>query len=209
MFFKAGEHKAAGLPYNPFKALVVPRPIGWISTLNEDGSVNLAPYSFFNALADRPPIVFFSPNGRSRAAGVKDSQRNAEAQREFVCSLATWDLRDAMNASAEELPPGVSEPEKAGIEMAASRLVAPPRVAASPVALECRWLQTLELPSWDAEGGNFTVIGEVVGFHIAESALTPEGLVDSARLKPIARLGYRDYALTDSAFTMARPGETG
>ena len=205
VFFETGGHKEQGLPHNPFKAIVAPRPIGWITTLDTDGGVNLAPYSFFNAVADSPPIVFFAPNGRSRAAGLKDSQANAEATGEFVCSLATWDLREKMNMTSAAVARGVDEAELAGLEMAPSKLVAPPRVKASPIHMECRYLQTIELPSDDPQGSNFMVLGQVVAFHIGEAVLDDRGLVDITRYQPLARLGYMDYAVVREVFSMGRP----
>jgi flavin reductase (DIM6/NTAB) family NADH-FMN oxidoreductase RutF len=205
LFFEPGQHKEQGLPHNPFKAIVAPRPIGWITTLDEDGVVNLAPYSFFNALADSPPIVFFAPNGRSRASGLKDSQHNAETTGEFVCNLATWDLREAMNKTSAPVARAVDEAALADLEMVPSRLVAPPRVKASPIHMECRYLETIELPSDDPEAGNFLVLGQVVAFHIDESVLNEKGLVDVTRYQPLARLGYMDYAVVREVFSMDRP----
>ena len=132
-----------GLPRNPMLALVVPRPIGWISTVSRSGVVNLAPYSFFNLVSGSPPFVMFSSKPR------KDSQRNAEETGEFVCNLATYDLREVVNASSTEWGPAISEPERMGIEMAPCRAVKPPRVARSPVALECKYFKTVELVSSD------------------------------------------------------------
>ncbi len=194
MFYEPRRHDH-GLPIDPLKALVAPRPIGWISTLSPDGVANLAPYSFFNAVGENPPYVMFA------SASLKDTQRNAEATGEFVCSLATYALRDAMNASAASVPPGVDEFEVAGVAKAPSRLVKPPRVAASPAALECRWWKTVQLPGDD----NYAVVfGEVVGVHIDDTALR-NGRVDTASLKLIARLGYAEYALIDEAFRIDRP----
>lgn len=205
MFYKVGHHKEAGLPHNPFKALVAPRPIGWISTLNSEGGINLAPYSFFNAVSSAPPIVFFAPNGQSRMSGIKDSQQNAERSGEFVTNLATWDLREEMNRTSAALGPTESEPEFAGLEMEASELVAPPRVKRSPVSLECRYLRTLELPSDSEDEGNFVVFGEVVGIHIADHLVDSNGLVKITDAKPISRLGYMDYAVIEETFSMQRP----
>ncbi|MBB3066909.1 flavin reductase family protein [Limibacillus halophilus] len=205
MYYEAGQHKAAGLPYNPFKAIVAPRPIGWITTLDGQGRINLAPYSFFNAVSDSPPTVFFASSGRSREVGVKDSQANAEETGEFVCNMATWDLRDAMNKTSASLPAGEDEAAFAGLEMVPSRLVKPPRVKASPVHLECRYLQTLELPSNDPDNGNFVVFGEVVAVHIDDAMIDEKGLLDVTRYKPIARLGYMDYAVVEQVFSMDRP----
>ncbi|MGD9868870.1 MAG: flavin reductase family protein [Hyphomicrobiales bacterium] len=188
-----------GLPHDPFKAIVAPRPIGWISTVNAAGRVNLAPYSFFNALSDNPHYVMFSSGGR------KDTQRNAEETGEFVCSLATWDLREQMNRTSAAVPPEVDEMRLAGLTPAPSRLVKPPRVAESPVALECRYFQTVTLPGRNGRGGYGVVIGEVVGIHIDDAAIV-EGRVDITALKPIARLGYMDYAVVDKVFAIRRPG---
>jgi flavin reductase (DIM6/NTAB) family NADH-FMN oxidoreductase RutF len=188
-----------GLEWDPFKALVAPRPIGWISTLGKNGVVNLAPYSFFNAVSTDPHFVMFSSGGR------KDSQRNAEDTGEFVCSLATYDLRDAMNRTSAHVEPEVDEMELAGLTPAPSRFVAPPRVKESPVAFECRYWRTIELPGPDGGPGRHAmVLGQVVGVHIDDAAIA-EGRVDVTKLKPIARLGYGDYAVIDEVFTLTRP----
>lgn len=197
MFYDAVENNH-GLRHDPFKALVVPRPIGWISSLSADGVLNLAPYSFFNAVSSRPNVVLFASGGR------KDSLENAEATGEFVCNMATWDLRDQMNETSANVGAEIDEAELAGLEMAPSRLVKPPRVAASPVALECKYLQTVNLPPSNG-AVNAVVFGHVVGIHIDDSVIE-DGMVDVARFKPIARLGYHDYAVVDELFSMKRPG---
>jgi len=193
-----------GLPRDPFKALVVPRPIGWISTVDPLGRVNLAPFSYYNAVADSPPQVFFAANGSKPDNGLKDSRRNAEATGCFVVNLATWDLREAMNATSAHLPRGADEMAYAGLTAVPSRIVAAPRVAESPVQLECRYLQTVMLATDDPREPNAIVIGEVVGVHIADEYLV-DGRVDVARLKPIARLGYAQYTAVESVFEMRRP----
>ena len=137
---RRNDHK---LPHDPFTSLVVPRCIGWISTISKAGVVNLAPYSFFNAVAAGPPFVMFA------SAGRKHSQTNAEESGEFVHSLAIWDLREAMNTTSAAVGPDVSEPELAGLEMAPSVAVKPPRVKRSPVAFECKYVKTVELPGAD------------------------------------------------------------
>jgi flavin reductase (DIM6/NTAB) family NADH-FMN oxidoreductase RutF len=188
-----------GLEFDPFKALVAPRPIGWISTLGKNGVVNLAPYSFFNAVGTDPHYLMFSSGGR------KDSQRNAEEMGEFVCSLATYDLRDAMNRTSQHVGPDVDEMELAGLTQAPSKLVAPPRVKESPVAFECRYWRTVRLPGHDDEPGTHSIVlGKVVGVHIDDAAIT-DGKVDVTKLKPLARLGYGDYAVIDEVFTLTRP----
>jgi flavin reductase (DIM6/NTAB) family NADH-FMN oxidoreductase RutF len=199
-FYDPADRPRDVLPHDPFKALVAPRPIGWISTVGEGGEVNLAPYSFFNAVSDTPPMLAFSSNG------MKDSATFAHAGGEFVWNLPTWELREAMNESSATLPRGHSEFEHAGLEMAPSVVVAAPRVAASPCAMECRVVHTLELHDLDGESaGHHLVIGQVVGVHLADEAIS-DGVVDTAALKPIARCGRTgDYAVVDRLFQMQRP----
>ena len=188
-----------GLVRSPYTALVVPRPIGWISTVSASGVVNLAPYSFFNMISSSPPFVMFS------SADRKDSQRNAEETGEFVCSLASYELKDEMNASSAPFPPGVSEPERIGLAMAPSRNVRPPRVARAPSALECRYFKTVELYSADGKRNRSSVvIGEVVGIYIDDRVIV-DGMLDIRRMRPVARLGYLDYSVVDDFFTMPRP----
>jgi flavin reductase (DIM6/NTAB) family NADH-FMN oxidoreductase RutF len=197
MFYETSKNDH-GLPHNPFKAIVGPRPIGWISTISLSGEVNLAPYSFFNGITDKPPIVMFASEGH------KDSVALAEESKEFVCSLATFDLRDQMNGTAAPLPRGANEMAANGLEAAPSRLVRPPRVAASPCALECKWLKTV---SFDVDGKTlerFVVFGHVVGVHIDDRFIN-NGRLDTAAMRPIARLGYDEYAVIDSVFKMTRP----
>ncbi|MCG8361413.1 MAG: flavin reductase family protein [Kiloniellales bacterium] len=192
-----------GLPHDPFKSCVAPRPIGWITTLDTEGRVNLAPYSFFNGVASDPPMVMFANNAPA-ARPAKDSLANCEATGEFVCNIATWDLREAMNRTSAPVPAGTDEMTLAGLEAVPARLVKPPRVKAAPIHLECLYHQTVELPC-DAPGGrNAMVLGRVVGVHIDEAVLT-DGLVDPTKFKPIARLGYMDYTLVETVFTMHRP----
>jgi flavin reductase (DIM6/NTAB) family NADH-FMN oxidoreductase RutF len=182
-----------GLAIDPFKALVAPRPIGWISTFGKNGIVNLAPYSFFNAVSEDPHFLMFGSGGR------KDSRRNAEETGEFVCSLATYELREAMNCTSAPVAPDVDEMQLVGLTPA------PPRVKESPVAFECRYWRTIELPGRNGKlGANAIVLGQVIGIHIADEAIV-NGRVDVTRLKPIARLGYGDYAVVDEVFTLARP----
>jgi flavin reductase (DIM6/NTAB) family NADH-FMN oxidoreductase RutF len=193
-----------GMKVDPFKSLVVPRPIGWITSLDEEGRVNLAPFSFFNAVAEDPPMVAFAPSGRKPDRPMKDSRANIEATKEFVCNLATWDLRQAMNATSAALPAGTDELQAAGLTPLPSQLVGPPRVAESPVHLECRLWRVIELPTGDPEEPNGLVIGEVVGIHIADH-LIKEGRVDILAARPIARMGYSDYTVVAEKFSMRRP----
>ncbi|MBX9824059.1 MAG: flavin reductase family protein [Xanthobacteraceae bacterium] len=188
-----------GLSHNPMTALVVPRPIGWISTLSRDGVVNLAPYSFFNVVSGAPPFIMFASKPR------KDSQRNAEETGEFVYNMATYDLRDAVNASSAEYASAISEPDRIGLEMAPCRAVRPPRVARSPVALECKYYKTVELVSADGTRNTSSVIlGEVVGIHIDDQVIV-NGHIDVTRMQPLARLGYMDYCAVNELFAIQRP----
>ncbi len=193
-----------GLPRDPFKSLVVPRPIGWISTISRDGVVNLAPYSFFNAVAFNPPVVMFSAGGGRPPDLRKDSRRNAEETGEFVVNIATEAQREQMNLTSAEVTADVDEFALANLESLASRRVRPPRVAGSPCQLECEYLQTVALPSNDPAAHNAIVLGKVVGIHIDDSILT-DGLIDMSKFRPIARLGYMDYTVVDNVFTMLRP----
>ncbi len=183
-----------GLPHDPFKAIVAPRPIGWITSMSLSGEINLAPYSYFNGVCSRPRLVCFSSEGR------KDSVTFIEETKEFVCNLATWDLRDAMNLTSAPFPRGVDEMRAAGLTPAPSRLVKPPRVAEAPAALECRAWRILDLPGEN----NTMVIGEVVGVHI-DDAMIVNGRLDVTLYKPLARLGYRDYAAVAEVFPLTRP----
>jgi flavin reductase (DIM6/NTAB) family NADH-FMN oxidoreductase RutF len=189
------------LPHDPFKAAIAPRPIGWVSTLSADGAVNLAPYSFFNAVCGAPPMLAFS------SEGMKDSAAFAIETREFVWNMPTWDLREAMNDTSASLARGENEFDHAGLEMAPSRLVAPPRVAASPCALECKVTNTLNLSDVDGnETDRHLVVGQVVGVHLDERYITDDGILDVAAMRPIARCGYTaDYAVLDRLFQMERP----
>ena len=199
LFYEPSARDKTILPHDPFKALVAPRPIGWVTTMSKAGALNLAPYSFFNAVCERPPIIMFSSDG------LKDSVTFAEETREFVWNLPTYDLRDAMNATSASLPRGSSEFTYAGLTTAPSRLVAPPRVAASPAALECKVIEIR--PVVDLEGrptNNRLVFGQVVGVHIDERFIKG-GILDTAAMRPIARCGYMDYAIGDHMFTLARP----
>ena len=199
MFYEATANKH-GLRHDPFKALVVPRPIGWISTIGNSGICNLAPYSFFNAIGESPHYVMFSSSGR------KDSLANIEETGEFVCSLATFPLRFNMNMTSAAVPRGVDEFPIGELTATARRLVKPPRVKESPAALECRHWQTVRLPSVAGKPGNFVVIGQVLGIFIDDRFIV-DGLVDTAAMRPIARLGYMDYAVVtpETLFAIDRP----
>ena len=196
-----------GLPKNPFNSLVIPRPIGWITTVDPEGVVNLAPYSFFNAVGYRPPTVMFASGAGSGEDGQKDSLRNVEATGEFVCNLSTWETREAMNQSSASVGPEVDELEMSGLTPVPSKLVKPPRVKEAPVHLECKHLRSVDFPNWSNKDRYVVVFGEVIGVHIEDQYITPEGLINVDGMKPIGRLGYDDYTIVggDSIFTMTRP----
>jgi flavin reductase (DIM6/NTAB) family NADH-FMN oxidoreductase RutF len=199
MFYATPERDRTKLPHDPFKAIVAPRPIGWISTRALDGRINLAPYSFFNGFSSAPPIVGFS------SEGWKDSATFAKESGEFVANLATHDLRGPMNETSAPFPRGDNEFARAGLTMAKCRLVAAPRVAESPAALECKVVEIVEIKSLSGGlTGAVLTLGEVVGFHIDERFLL-DGRFDTARARPLARCGYQDYAMVEEVFVMARP----
>ncbi|MDZ4094377.1 MAG: flavin reductase family protein [Paracoccaceae bacterium] len=191
MFYRPEE--GHGLPHNPFNAIVAPRPIGWIATRGPLGD-NLAPYSFFNAVAYTPPQLMFA------STGVKDSLRALRETGVFCVSIVTADLMQAMNATSAAAAPGVDEFVLAGLDKAECITIDCPRVAASPAAFECRVQQIILLKGDD----NFMILGDVTGVHIADEAMT-DGRFDTARVQPLARLGYMDYAVIDRAFTLERP----
>ena len=212
-----------GLPRDPFKAIVAPRPIGWITSMSAKGEINLAPYSFFNAVSDDPPIVLFS------SEGPKDSLVFVQETKEFVCNLATFDLRAAVVETSAQFARGVNEMAQSGLAAAPSRLVRPPRcqrgscgwqrvlaaapsrlvrpprVAASPCALECKLLQIIDLKDLDGKSSHrHVVLGQVVGIHI-DDRFIKDGRLDTAAMAPIARCGYADYSVVDKVFAIARP----
>lgn len=188
-----------GLPYDPFKALVVPRPIGWISTIGADGSFNLAPYSYFNAVSTTPPIVMFSSDGE------KDSSRNARETGEFCCNLVTHDLLMPMSASSAPLPYGTSEFGMAGLTAAPSRLVRAPHVKEAKAVLECKVTEIIRPRSHSGrESPNVIIFGEVIGVFIDDDAIR-NGMVDTEALRIVSRLGYKEYASIDSVFELERP----
>ena len=198
MFYET-ELNRHGLVHDPFKALVAPRPIGWISTRSSGGAVNLAPYSFFNAISDDPKLVMFS------SGGMKDTASFAIESGEFVANLATGPLAEAVNRTSAPAPRGTSEFVVAGLTEAPCRLVSAPRVAEAPAALECRVTQWFTPQRLDGTpSANVVVIGQVVGIHIHEGILR-DGFVQMDRAAPLSRLGYLDYAVTQAVFQMARP----
>jgi flavin reductase (DIM6/NTAB) family NADH-FMN oxidoreductase RutF len=199
VFYEAGKRDKGALPHDPFKAIVAPRPIGWISTRARDGRVNLAPYSFFNAFNSAPPIIGFS------SEGDKDSVTFARDSGEYVANFASFDLMRAMSGTSAPLPRGQSEFEHAGLTMAECRLVKAPRVAECHAALECKVIEIIALKSrLGAPVNSHLVLGEVVAFHI-EDRFIRDGRFDLAGAKAIARCGYQDYAVVESLISLARP----
>jgi flavin reductase (DIM6/NTAB) family NADH-FMN oxidoreductase RutF len=210
MFYEPGKTDH-DLPYDPFKACVIPRPIGWISTTSPDGKThNLAPYSQFNNLTFDPPYVMFSANQTPEAIR-KDTVINAEASGKFCWNLATFKLREHVNISAEQVPFGIDEFERAGLEKSFSTALhgddknPVPMVKASPVRFECEYHSTIRLPGNPPMGTVDVVIGKVVGVHIDDDVLT-DGKLDVRKTEPIARCGYYEYAVVRETFEMVIPG---
>jgi flavin reductase (DIM6/NTAB) family NADH-FMN oxidoreductase RutF len=199
MFYEPDRRNKRLLPHDPFKAIVAPRPIGWITSISLKGEVNCAPYSYFNGINSRPNLVMFSSEGK------KDSVSFIEETGEFVCNLATWELREAMNTTSAPMPRGINEMIRAGLEPAPASIVKPPRVKASPCALECR---ALKIVSVDDLAGKpidcHVVIGQVVGVHI-DDRFIKDGILDTAAMRPIARCGYDQFAVVERVFAMQRP----
>lgn len=194
-----------GLPHNPFKSCVIPRPIGWISTISLDGINNLAPYSQFQNLSFDPPYVMIAANQKTKG-GRKDTVVNIEKTGEFVYNMATYELREAVNRSAQEVPPEVDEFELAGVTKLPSIKVKPFRVKESPIQFECIYHQTIRLPGSSQMGSVDLVIGRVILVHIKDEFIGSDGRIDILRIKPLARLGYYDYTTIESRFEMVIPG---
>ncbi len=202
MFYRPGRD-AHGLPHNPFNAIVTPRPIGWISSRGADGRDNLAPYSFFNAVAYTPPQVMFASTGSKPDRGEgKDSLGNIRETGVFCVNVVEYAARDAMNATSAGFGRDVDEFEEAGVAREPCREIACSRVAGAPAALECRVTQIVKL----AGEANHVTFGEVVGVHLRDDCLV-DGRFDVTRFNPLSRLGYQDYAVVREVFAMRRPGE--
>ncbi len=198
MFYATDENRH-GLAHDPFKALVSPRPIGWIGTKGRDGSRNLSPYSFFNIVSDAPKIVMFSSSGR------KDSARNAEETGVFTTNLASGHLAAKMNASSIAVPHGADEFILAGLTPRQAELVDAPYVGEALAVLECRVTEIHRPKTLD--GGiseSIMVFGQVVGIHIDESIIRG-GRIDMGAARPLGRLGYMDYCEAAEVFEMMRP----
>ncbi len=204
MFYKTSE--AHGLPHNPFKSCVAPRPIAWVSSMHPDSAINLAPYSFFNALSSDPPMVMISFNGYHQHGGEKDTLYNIKASGEFVINMVPLGLKDAMNVTTANVRHEVDEFELAGLTTEDSVLVKPPRVREAPIHLECELFQEVKLPCTLPDSINRMIIGRVLGVHIRDEVLV-DGLVDLSLIKPLARLGYMQYSAVEEAFVMMRPSD--
>jgi flavin reductase (DIM6/NTAB) family NADH-FMN oxidoreductase RutF len=192
-----------GLPHNPFNAIVTPRPIGWIATRGADGSENLAPYSFFNAVAYVPPqVMFASTSAKPDRDGTKDSVANIRETGVFCVNIVEYAMRDAMNLTSGAWPREVDEFEKAGIAREECRTILCSRVANAPASLECRLTQIVQLPG----EANFVVFGEVTGVHLRDDCVK-DGEFDVLSFNPLTRMGYRDYSVIREKFSLKRPGE--
>jgi flavin reductase (DIM6/NTAB) family NADH-FMN oxidoreductase RutF len=192
-----------GLPHNPFNAIVTPRPIGWIATRGADGSENLAPYSFFNAVAYVPPqVMFASTSAKPDREGTKDSVANIRETGVFCVNIVEFAMRDAMNLTSGPWPREVDEFEKAGIAREECRTIPCSRVANAPASLECQVVQIVQLPG----EANFVVFGEVTGVHLRDDCLK-DGVFDVLAFNPLTRMGYRDYSVIREKFSLKRPGE--
>lgn len=200
MFYSTAKNDH-GLARPPFKSCVVPRAIGWLSTISADGVPNLAPYSQFTNLTFDPPYVVVSINQGYRQ-NRKDTTVNIEETGEFVYNMVTYELREAMNITGAEFAPGVDEFEAAGLTKAESVLVKPYRVAESPVQMECEYFQTIRLPGNGRCGTCDVIIGKVVGIHVKDEFILPNGKLDILKMRPLARLGYSDYTTVDNIFEM-------
>ena len=201
MFYKPQD--GHGLPHNPFNAIVTPRPIGWISSRDTDGNDNLAPYSFFNAVAYVPPQVMFSSTGQKPdREGTKDSVSNIRDTGVFCVNIVEYAMRDAMNASSATVNKNIDEFARAKLGKTPCETIACARVSGTPAALECKLTQILQLPG----AANFAVFGEVTGIHMRDDCLS-DGLFDITRFHPLARLGYRDYTRVTDIFSLSRPDD--
>lgn len=196
MFFQPGDSNIPVRP--PFKSVAVPRPIAWISTLSEDGIPNLAPYSQFTNLSFDPPYILIAVNEFGKR---KDTANNIERTGEFVHNLVTYELAEKMNITCGAFPPNVDEFEMAGLTKEPAKIVKCPMVAESPVKLECKYIQTIRLPGKGKTAVD-AIIGEVVGYHIAEEFVTADGKIDMERIRPLARMGYSDYTWVEHVFSM-------
>jgi len=192
-----------GLRYNPFKSICVPRPIAWISSLSKTGVLNVAPFSQFTNVSYDPPMVVFSSSDRGNG-NQKDTVQNILDTKEFVVNMATWELRDEVEITGQDVGPEVDEARLAGLEMTPSQLVKPPRIARSPIQMECVFYSSMTVPG--KKGPHHLMVGRVVGVHIKDEVIGADGKLDILKIRPLARLGYLDYTSVESLFTMLPKG---
>lgn len=202
MFYET-EKNNHGLKYNPFKSICVPRAIAWISTISKDGVVNVAPFSQFTNVSYDPPMVVFSASDRGDGR-PKDTVRNVLDTKEFVVNMATWDLRDEVEITGQDAPPGVDEAQLAQLATTPSTLVKPPRLTASPVQMECAYHSSMTIPG--NKGPHHLIVGRVLGVHIADGMVGADGKIDILKIRPLARLGYLDYTSVEALITMLPKG---
>ncbi|KAK8912047.1 hypothetical protein VCV18_013027 [Metarhizium anisopliae] len=203
LFYQPPKGERSGLPHDPFKSFVIPRPIGWISTTSKDGQDNLGPFSQFNNVSFDPPTILFIGHQSVYKKRSKDSVVNARDTGEFVWNMATYDLRDAVNASS--LESWEDEFPISSVTKAPSRVVKPPRVAQSPVSFECRVHSIIRIQGDSLVGHSDIVVGRVVGIHVKGEYITPDGLFDVLKAAPLARLGYHQYTAINNIFDMKMP----
>jgi flavin reductase (DIM6/NTAB) family NADH-FMN oxidoreductase RutF len=203
MFYETDKNNH-GLKYNPFKSICVPRPIAWISSFNTKGELNVAPFSQFTNLSFDPPCIVLSISNRPKGEGHKDTAQNIFDTHEFVVNMATWEMRDQVETTGQQVAADVNEAELAGLEMIPSKMVKPPRIKASPINMECRYYTSMQVPG--NHGPHHLIVGRVVGIHIRDDVITPEGKIDVVKIRPLARLGYLDYTSVESMFTMLPKG---
>lgn len=201
MFYNTEENNH-NLLYNPFKSCIVPRPIGWISTISKNKIVNIAPFSYFNAVSDSPPVLMFSSSFKTDGSD-KDTVRNIEETGEFVFNIVTYDLQQQMLKSSTPLPYDVSEALEYNIETSDSLIVKPPRIKSSPINLECKYIKNTTLSIGNKSCGVKVIFGHVVGVHIDDSIIE-DGKINIKKIRPISRLGYDQYAVIDEIFSMRK-----
>lgn len=202
MFYETDKNDH-GLRYNPFKSICVPRPIAWISSLSKTGVLNVAPFSQFTNVSYDPPMVVFSSSDRGNGS-QKDTVQNILDTKEFVVNMATWELRDEVEITGQDVSPEVDEARLAGLEMTPSKMVKPPRIARSPIQMECVFYSSMTVPG--KKGPHHLMVGRVVGVHIKDEVIGADGKLDILKIRPLARLGYLDYTSVESLFTMLPKG---
>ena len=190
---------------DPFKSCVVPRPIAWVTTCGADGVVNVAPFSYFNAVADNPPMVMIATGSKERGGVVKDTIRNIAENGQFVINMVPFKLVEEMNRTSAMLPYGVSELDLDGLATIPAHKMLPPRLVGCPIHLECVHWQTIELPCINPDFTNQITIGKVLAFHVDEQMLLADGQIDSAKLDLVARMGGDKYARVQEVFNLKRP----